>query len=330
MPKPTSPPKPLGQVDSAQINEASGLSTSRINNEIFYTHNDSGDSARLFALDRSAHLVAILNLSGISAIDYEDMAIGPGPVPDTNYIYLGDIGDNDARRKSITVYRFTEPRIALDEIPPPTDEKPNTPKTITIDEIDSLQLRYEDGPRNAEALMVDPLTGDLFIATKQIGTTTIYVARSDTLKPDTTITLHPIATVQLGGLHMITAGDISPDGTLIALRSYSTAVAWTRNVSDEQTSITSEIWNQTPHHLTIADEPQGEAFSFDPANAGYYTLSEGINQPLYYYECVKSDEDSHVPCTEGATHNSPGQRPGEGEHQSTKALKGRSKGHPSM
>ncbi len=278
-------PVTLGKVDSPLITEASGLAASRCNDGILYTHNDSGDSARVFAIDHHAHLVAILELSNISVIDCEDIAIGPSSESGGNYIYLGDIGDNDRKRKTIVVYRFAEPTLEIDEVRNSENGAKDEQRVVMVEEIESFVMRYEDGPHNAEALMIDPLTGDLFIATKQVGSTAIYVARSETLKPDTTITLHAVATVQLGGVHSVTAGDISPDGTSIILRSYWAAIGWTRTES----SIGKITFEQQRYSVATASEQQGEAICFDHDNGGYYTLSEGVNQSLYYFERVKSD-----------------------------------------
>src|SRR6185295_9973799 len=87
----------------ASLNEISGMGQSRSNPDIFWVHNDSGDMPRVYAVNRSGKLVGTYRLEGANAEDWEDMAIGPAP-GGRSYLYLADIGDNSAQRKSIRVY----------------------------------------------------------------------------------------------------------------------------------------------------------------------------------------------------------------------------------
>src|SRR6185503_14763457 len=81
----------------AELDEISGMSQSRGNPNIFWVHNDSGDQARVYAVNRKGVLVGTYLLDGASAVDWEDMAMGPAP-GGRSYLYLADIGDNSARR----------------------------------------------------------------------------------------------------------------------------------------------------------------------------------------------------------------------------------------
>ncbi len=55
---------------------------------------------------------AKIELEGVDAEDFEDIAVGPGPLPGLNYIYVGDIGNNDEDRDEVQIYRFLEPDLA--------------------------------------------------------------------------------------------------------------------------------------------------------------------------------------------------------------------------
>ena len=81
----------VGRVSSDPIKEASGLASSRVNANVLYTHNDRGDDARIFAIRSDGKHIATLNLKSALHVDYEDIAVGPGPLTDTSYIYVGDI-----------------------------------------------------------------------------------------------------------------------------------------------------------------------------------------------------------------------------------------------
>src|SRR6185437_12662303 len=93
----------------SQIDESSGLGTSSYGDGIVYTHNDSGDTARFFAVNSSGATVAIYTLKGATAHDWEDMETGTD-ASGKPVLYLGDIGDNSAKRTEIDVYQVPEPR----------------------------------------------------------------------------------------------------------------------------------------------------------------------------------------------------------------------------
>ena len=95
----------LGDVSSNPINEASGLVASQQNTDVFWTHNDSGDSNRVFALNAQGGFLGSFVLQGAAAIDYEDIAIGKGPQSGVSYMYVADTGDNAESRSDIDIYR---------------------------------------------------------------------------------------------------------------------------------------------------------------------------------------------------------------------------------
>ena len=106
---PFAPGRQVGTVAHAAIDEASGVVASRKNPGVLWVHNDSGGSARAFAMNTLGTHLGIYNILGAGAWDWEDMAAGPGPVAGQSYLFLGDIGDNAAVRSSIVVYRVAEP-----------------------------------------------------------------------------------------------------------------------------------------------------------------------------------------------------------------------------
>jgi hypothetical protein len=267
-------PVALGKVESAQISEASGLIASRTNTDVFWTHNDSGDTARVFAFNRAGKHLGIYALAGVTANDWEDIASGPGPVSGKEYLYLGDFGDNSTSRSSVAVYRVEEPVVSSTQ----------APLTAQLSGVDTLALKYPDGAHNAETLLVDPRTGDLYIVTKSSdGASGVYrsAAPHDTAA---TRTLTKVASLSFGAGELATTGtlatggDISPDGSEIAIRTYGAAVLWKRGAS----ATVADALAGPPCLLSVAAEIQGEALSFD-AQKSYYTLSEGLNPSLYYF-----------------------------------------------
>jgi hypothetical protein len=152
-----------GTVETELLTEISGLAASRSQPDVLWAHNDSGDTARVFAMGVDGQHLGSYTLAGIDAVDWEDMAIGPGPVEGADYLYLADIGDNPAERPDVIVYRAPEPDAGASD---------------DLTGVKTLVLRYPDKPHDAEVLLVDPLDGALYIITKEItgGPSTVFRA----------------------------------------------------------------------------------------------------------------------------------------------------------
>ena len=243
-------PKQVGKLASPQITELSGLAASRTTAGVFWAHNDSGDVPRIFAIDRSGALRADRRGERPAAVDWEDIAI------DGKTIYIGDIGDNAAVRPSIVVYRVTEPAL--------------TAKSVNAT---TFTLRYPDGPHDAEALMVDPLKRQLVIVTKALtGNSKVYVTSLD----------HPgaltaVKTLALGAGRLVTAGDISANGAVVALRTYGQVYIWERKGSESLATTLA----RTPCSAPAATERQSEALALSPNADRYDTSSEGVGAPIW-------------------------------------------------
>ena len=277
---------PAASVSSDQLIEISGLAASRTNAGVLWAHNDSGDAARVFAMDvRGAHL-ATYTLAGADAVDWEDMAVGPSASRDAFELYLGDIGDNARARPEVIVYRVREPAV----------DRGAAPVVGTLADIERLTLRYPDGAHDAETLIVDPVSGDLIIVTKDAGGSQIFRAPR-TIDASSTTVLELAGRVDFSllkrrtefaadapplaraGGALATAGDISPDGDVIALRTYSAVWLWSRAPGQS----IGEALTAPPCEAASAAEQQGEAIAFDADGRGYVTVSEGERPPLHHF-----------------------------------------------
>ena len=81
---------------SGKLREASGLVASIANPGYLWTHNDSGNSASIYLINDKAEIVMTCKLKNTVNRDWEDITIGPGPEENVNYLYVADIGDNEA------------------------------------------------------------------------------------------------------------------------------------------------------------------------------------------------------------------------------------------
>ena len=253
-----------------QLAEISGLVSSRSLADTLWVHNDSGDSARFFAMSTAGKSLGTVTLTGATATDWEDIAIAPKP-GGGNYLYLGDIGDNSANRTAgISIYRVTEPTSAANA-------------AIAAANYTKVTLKYPDlVPRNAESLLVDPLSGDLFIVTKGPAAR-VYSAPATVFDTPGAIA----SLTSLGGLKVLlsnaTAADISPDGLHILIRSASTtAYLFERSIGQT----VAQALQGTPIPFTLKAETQGESIGWAADGKGFYTTSELAgtgSAPVWYY-----------------------------------------------
>ncbi len=245
--------KPTGALQRvAELPEGSGLAASRRTPGRFWSHNDSGEPV-LFALDGDGRVAGRLTIAGAGVEDWEAVAVGS--CPSGSCIYVGDIGDNDAERRRITIYRTAEPA-----------EASGTAKA------DAFHATYPDGAHDAESLLVTP-EGRLLIVTKgDTGPVSLYRFPNE-LRAGTTVTLERVGAPrdprQPSENDRITDGTVSPDGEWIVLR---TARALTFYRAAD---LLAGNWRQAGQ-VALGDlgEPQGEGVAFASPNS-VYLMSEG-------------------------------------------------------
>ncbi len=262
----------LGVLKDPAIKESSGLVASRSRPGFFWTHNDSGDGPFIYGLDSRGGRKGVWRVVGASARDWEDIAAGPGPLRYQSYLYIGDIGDNREQRSEIAVYRVTEPMITA------ADTSATKSKPRLTERAETILLRYPDGKHDAEALMVHPVTGSLFIITKvAFANPGIYEA-SRPVGSDRPITLKRLGELNipslLGGI--ITGGDISPDGSRVALCDYMQGY----EIVLPKGAAFNAIWNQPLRPLGLGQRKQGEAVAYRLDGKALLATSEGLIAPL--------------------------------------------------
>jgi autotransporter-associated beta strand protein len=260
-----------GTLQNSSIDEASGIVASRLNTNVLWTHNDSGNAAQLFAMTPAGASLGTYTLSGTSNFDWEDIATGPGPTAGVNDLYAADIGDNDAIRSSVSVYRVVEPTVSDTQ----------SAQTVTVSGATKLTFAYPNGAHDAESLFVDPLTKDIYIVSKREATKYVYrAAYPQATSGTTTMTL----VASLNNANWITAADISSDGNRIIMRApdVGTGLLYTRPAG----GTVADAFATTPVAIPLLAEAQGEAIGFDPAGRGYYTTSEGVGGPVHYFDLL--------------------------------------------
>jgi hypothetical protein len=192
------------RLQDPRIYESSGLALSRRHQAVLWTHNDSGDDPRLYAVGSEGRTLATLTLAGVEARDWEALAAGRDD-RGRPALFVGDVGDNNDVWPDVSVYRVPEPARLRDATVPAT----------------RYRLRYPDGPRDAEALLVDPRSNRLYVATKDVAGGGLYRAPAR-LRADQVNSLRRVARVP----PVVTDGAFTPDGRAFVLRDYQAAYVY--------------------------------------------------------------------------------------------------------
>lgn len=232
----------------------------------FWVHNDSGNPAVVYLIDENLKIRLTCRLEGVKNRDWEDIAIGPGPDPDKRYVYVGDIGDNNAKHREKMIYRFAEPALAGSNV-----------SEIVISSFDTIVFRLEDGSKDTETLMIHPQTQNIYVVSKREEPVHVYELKYPFA--DDTLTALKVATLPLT---QIVGGDISHDGQEVLMKNYNDIYYW--NLKGKSFS---EGLTMDPGILEYTEEPQGEAIAFNLDSSGFYTLSEKIKGEktyLYFYK----------------------------------------------
>jgi len=247
----------LGLVECDQLNEASGIAMSRRYTNVLWSHNDSGDESRVYAMSMQARHLAIFQLKGIEAIDWEDIACGPGPYTKMSYLYIADMGDNRAQRKTKTIFRLTEP--TLPKLP--------TKQILSLNEFDCIRFQYPDGIRDAETLMIDPKTCDLYIVSKREKQVNVYCLPY----PQSVNTINTLEIIATLPFSWAVGGDISPDGNEMFIKTDNMVYYWKKSANE-----TIKQFFLTPRLISVpyTQELQGEAICWYRKSLGYFTVSE--------------------------------------------------------
>ncbi|CUR57105.1 exported hypothetical protein [metagenome] len=239
--EPWSSMKQARQVTDPRITEASGLTRSTYARSTIMVHNDSGDTSRFFALSRTGATRAVFTLPSAPHNDWEDAASGPH-----HTLWFGDIGDNSVHRSTISVIRVKEPRDLT--------SRSLASRTFT--------LRYPDGAHNAEALMVRPRSGRVYIVTKDASGGHIYRAPK-TLRAGAVNRLKKVASAPA----TVTGADFSPNGERFVLRTYTRAYLY-RGVGKSAFRV-------------IRLPSSGESIGYSRSGRAINIGSEGADQPIW-------------------------------------------------
>ncbi len=262
----------LGKISSREITESSGLVASRCNKDAFWTHNDSGNGAFLYALDKTGKKIGTWKLPDTKNRDWEDIAIIKNSAGEC-FLFIGDIGNNSRTRSEQKIFRVKEPKIS--EADKNSSEKrpklTSPPKAITF--------VYPEVRHDAEALLIHPETEEIYILTKRYsGASGVYKLPKD-YKKGAANTLEKVGDVSLPAFPngSVTGGEISSDGKRIVLCDYFNGYELEL---PENAKAFDEIWKDEPSIIKLGKREQGESICYSLDARSVFVTSERLNSPL--------------------------------------------------
>lgn len=232
------------------IDEASGIADSKLNKEALWIEEDGGNPAQLQLLQYNGNLLKKIQIKNAVNRDWEDLAIGVGPMNNTSYLYIADIGDNNVQHPNYNIYRFPEPAATMD----------------TVYAWDKINFSYPDGAHDAGALLIDNETKNIYIITK----TTSFAKVYKLVYPQSTVNITTAILVNTLSLSNVVSAALFSNGEEIILKTYTGLYYWQRTTGQ---TIESALQEQ-PLSLDYLQEPQGEAVCFKNDGSGFFTLSE--------------------------------------------------------
>lgn len=263
--------KQVASVREKKIQEASALAASQQWPGTYWTLNDKGNSASVFAFDEQGRARGTFQVNGARNADWEALQLGPGR--DGGYaLYVGDIGDNDSNRRDATIYRVDEPT------PLAPNARSQSGRTAKAE---AFRFTYPDGPHNAEALLVHPLTGEILIVTKDLGGRSGVYSMPLPLDSRGTARLERVADLDVSGLGpsggQVTDATVSPDATRVTVRTYTSVLEY----DVPEGALLASIWGQQPRVSRMGDGPKGEGITYSADGLSLMTISEGSPPPLF-------------------------------------------------
>jgi hypothetical protein len=217
----------LARISDLHIKESSGVIASRRYADVFWTHNDGGGPKKqvLYAIDLAGNTRAFFSVIDVTLQDWEDLAID-----DTGHLYIGDIGNNDAKRDMLTVYEIDEPN-------PQAGTGSIAPKR-------AWKLKFPGAPFDWESLFVWKDQG--YVVSKVFDKARAQIFRFPLKETNQPLTLELVATTKIKS--PVTGADISADGMLLGLVAKNGAYVF--RIDGNVTRVS----NANPHHTKLKNQ----------------------------------------------------------------------------
>ena len=260
----------VGRIESKDVRESSGLAASPCQPNVYWTHNDSGDDAFIFAMDGTGKDLGSYEVENARNDDWEDIAAYKD-ADGTCYLYIGDTGNNKLERPQLTIYRVKEPTVSSSSH---SDEK----EPLRTEPAQAAIFKYQDTPHNAETLMVNPKTGDVYVSTKRVDGPSLVFKFKPSFGSNQVVIAQKVGEISVPSVPngLLTGGAISPDSKRVILCDYSSGYELTT------TSATfDDIWKSKPVAVDLGERKHGEAITFAADGRSILGTNEGKKAEIF-------------------------------------------------
>ena len=265
-------PVQVGSLRSPELVEASGVAASKCQSNVYWAHNDSGGDTYLFAIDGSGSHLGVWRVGRARNRDWEDIAVVKDAAGKC-FVLIGDIGNNELQREELAIYRVGEPAVDASAAASARSSARDT------EPAEVLYFKYPGAPRDAETLLADPTTGDLYVLTKsEKDPVTVYKLApefSGAMQEAQRISEFTLPAVPHG---FLTGGDISPDGRHVVLCDYINGYELSLPALSTDFD---EIWKQRPLRFDLGDRSAGEAVTYSQDGGSILAISEDRGSPVF-------------------------------------------------
>ncbi len=269
-----------GRISDRHLEEISGIAVSRINKDILWVLNDSGNSPSVYALNPAGKLICTVDIKGVSNNDWEDIAsFEYGGKP---YILIADIGDNFAKRSKCFLHFVEEPDLK--------NFKENS--SLSIAPSWSITYTYEDGPRDCESVAVDTVNEKILLLSKRNVPPVLYELPLKKDKHAVAKRLTEIVPLPQRNDEIMDFGiktnqptgmDISADGLSAVVLTYGNAFYYTRKPAEEW----QDVFKTSPKEIIVPHMQQAESICFSRDGSSIYITTEQLPAPLYKIDIEK-------------------------------------------
>jgi len=275
----------IGCIDNESIAEISGIASSRINRDILWVVNDSGNAPELFAVTMDGAVAGTFRVSGVENRDWEDLA--SFRYRGISYLLIADVGDNKARHDTCSLLVLREPVIGNGQ---------DVSGSRDVTPVGVIRFRYEDGPRDCEAVAVDTVGNRIMLLSKRTRPPVLYKLPLMLPGSDTVLTAErtgEVTTIPAPNekdllyrygrfLSYPTAMDLSTDGTALVILTYKHAYLYERQIHESW----KHVLTAPPRRVRLPHPETGvliqrEAVCFGNGNRNLFVTSEKSPAPLY-------------------------------------------------
>ncbi len=261
------------QLEHAALTESSGVCVSA-DGRVVWTHNDSGDTPRLFGFRRGGELAMIANVQRASAVDWEDICSFERD--GKAYLAVGDVGDNQRRRKAISIYVLQEPKLGSFESSSQSPIiEPQQPQTLEVEVpvVGEFHITFPGGPLDCEGIAYDPLRKVFLLVSKEFLRARLFEVDASKLESKQSCQAVLMGTVLVP---MVTGADISRDGQQLVLATYGPGCMLRRNAEGNWSTAGNDM-----RFFEVPNRKQGESICFDRNGQSLLLTSEFAPSPLY-------------------------------------------------